>query len=65
MIMVEVGVGVGGRGRASGVRGGRGARPWGRPVFSSSMVMPMGREGRKDWTMARATMVWRAQQPQS
>ena len=52
-------------GRASRSRRGRGARPCGPPVFSSSMEMPMGRDGRNDWTTARATMVCRAQQPQS
>ena len=52
-------------GRASKERRGPGARPCGPPVFSSSMVNGSGRDGRNDWTMARATMVCRAQQPQS
>ena len=35
------------------------------PVRSSSTVNDSGRDGRNDWTTASATIVCRAQQPQS
>ena len=47
--------------RIGGVWGGR-PPGW---QQSSSMVKSSGRDGRKDWTTASATMVCRAQQPQS